>query len=524
MRHGARLALVVAVVAIMVAVLAIPLGTRGGGHASAAVPDVYQVVAGSSVVDTDFFQTGSPVDPSPIGNTAFPLTSVTADNQPTAEAHAAFLEPPASVQAGANLNHIQVPYPTQAEALCANCSAPVTQSADGNMDQHINGTRITLGAGHAHAHASKVGATGDASNGVQTVGALDQLNSLYTGALTALYSDVINKPGQSPPPAPLNSPPACQQAPQSVLTPEKQLCPAAPTPVSLVAETGGSSSHSSVLTDDGGTVVDTLSSLTATRLLNGLISIAAINTEVKATGDGTAAGTRVDAGNSVQGVCVNGDCQYSITASGICKAGASVCSNDPVNQALRMQGFNLCRLNNSTARNGTRAVGDAQGILLEWHVLTTKDGKNTPDPEYYKAYGDSPCETGLSNPHAGFTGTSFYVKLGRSEAQLFTNSFPAPALGGDGTLLAPVTGTTGSAPAGGGASVSGAGGLTGFGASAGTGAGGGGTRQVAPLGTAGVSASLQGVKDRRPLLLSVFGLLEIILLCNLTAMALSRRT
>ena len=166
MRHGARLALVVAAVAIMVAVLAIPFGTSGGGHARAAVPDVYQVVAGSSVVDTDFFQTGAPTDPAPLGNTAFPITSVTADNQPTAEAHAAFLEPPASLQAGANLNHVQVPYPTQAEALCANCSAPISQSADGNMDQHINGTRITLGAGHAQAHANKVGATGDASNAV----------------------------------------------------------------------------------------------------------------------------------------------------------------------------------------------------------------------------------------------------------------------------------------------------------------------------------------------------------------------
>ncbi len=520
MRRGARWALITAAVAMMVLVLAIPFGGNGGGRASAAAPDVYQVVAGSSVVDTDLFQTGAPTDPAPLGNTAFPLTSVTADNQPQAEAHAAFVEPPASLQAAANLNHVQVPYPTQAEALCANCSNPVAQSADGNLDQHINGTRITLGAGHAQATATKLGATGDASNGVQTVGALDQLAGLYSGAITALYSDVINKPGQTPPPAPLNSPPACQRAPKSVLSPDQQVCPAAPPPVSLVAETGGSSSHSSVLTDGGGTVVDTLSNLTATRLLNGLISIATIGTEVRASGDGTPAGTRVDATNNIQGVCVNGDCQYSITASGICKAGATVCANDPLNQALRTQGFNVCRLSSSTARVGTRVVGDAQGILVEWHVLTTRDGRNVPDPDYYRSFGDSACEPGLSNPHAGFTGTSLYVKLGRSEAQLFSDSFPAFS-GGVTAPQSPVTGVGVSAPVGGGGSVSGGGGSTGFGGSSSPGTGGG--RQLRPLGTAEVGASLDGVKDRRPLLLSVFGLLEVILLCNLTAMALSRR-
>lgn len=518
MRHSARWALIAVAVVMMVLVLAVPLGARGGGRASAAAPDVYQVVAGSSVVDTDLFQTGSPPDPSPLGNTAFPLTSVTADNQPQAEAHAAFLEPPASAQAVANLNHVQLPYPTQAEALCANCSAPVTQSADGNLDQHVNGARITLGAGHAHATASKLGATGDASNGVQTVGALDQLAGLYSGAITALYSDVINHPGQTPPPAPLNSPPACQRAPRTVLSPDSQVCPAAPPPVMLVAETGGSSSHSSVLTDDAGTVVDTLSSLSATRLLNGLISIASIGTEVRASGDGTPAGSRVDATNTVQGVCVNGDCQYSITATGICKAGTTLCANDPVNQALRSQGFNICRLSSSTARAGTRVVGDAQGILLEWHVLTTRDGRNVPDPDYYRSFGDSACEPGLSTPHTGFTGNSLYVKLGRSEAQLFSNTFPAFG-GGLAGLPAPLSGGGVTVPASGGTSVS-SGGLTGFGGSAG---GGSGTRRLRPLGTAEVGASLDGVKDRRPLLLSVFGLLEVILLCNLTAMALSRR-
>jgi hypothetical protein len=45
-----------------------------------------------------------------------------------------------------------------------------------------------------------------------------------------------------------------------------------------------------------------------------------------------------------------------------------------------------------------------------------------------------------------------------------------------------------------------------------------------PLGTPTDVARISAVGDRRPLMLSVFGLLEVILLCNLTAMALSRRT
>src|SRR5207302_1329593 len=162
------------------------------------------------------------------------------------------LEPPTSVQAVSNVNGVAFPSLTQAEALCANCSTPVVQDADGNMDQHINGTRITLAGGRAHAAATKLTATGDASNGVQSVGALDPL-----------------------------------------------------------------------------------SSISATRLLNGLISIATISTEVKAVGDGTPQGTRVTATNDLQGVCVNLDCGYSITTAGICKSGSSLCGSDPVNQALR---------------------------------------------------------------------------------------------------------------------------------------------------------------------------------------------
>jgi len=525
MRRSARWALVVVATAVMLLVLAFPFGVRGSQHAAAVEPDVYQVTAGSSVIDTDSFQTGV-ISPSPFFNTAFPLTSVTSNNQPLAEAHAAFLEPPQSAQAASNLNNVAIPYPTQAEALCANCSSPLSQDADGNVDQHINGTRITLGAGHAHAQSNKLTAFGDASNGVQTVGSLDQLTNLYTQAVASFYYNVVNHPGSTPPPKPLNAPPDCQQAPQSVLTPDKKVCPAAPPAVSLIAQTGGSSSHSQVITDDSGTAVDTLSSITATKLLNGLIYIASIATEVKAAGDGTAAGTNVAATNAIQGVCVDNDCHYSITTDGICKQGSSSCGNDPVNQALRMQGFNLCKLNAQTAKAGTEVTGDASGLLLEWHVKNDGQGHNAPDPDYYKAFGNSACENGISFPHDNFAGTSFYLKIGRSEAQLSAKTFPAFSGGfsSDNTnITSPVAG--GAPATGGGAALTGTGGAYSLGGGTPVnipGTGSGGTRPV-PLSSTTV-ANLEGVKDRRPLLLSVFGLLEVILLCNLTAMAMARRT
>ncbi|HEX3604770.1 MAG TPA: hypothetical protein VH134_02520 [Candidatus Dormibacteraeota bacterium] len=507
---------------IMIVVLSMPFGVHGTQQASAVAPDVYQVTAGSSVVDTDAFQTGV-ISPSPFFKTAFPLTSVTSNNEPLSEAHAAFLEPPTVAQAASNLNNIAIPYPTQAEALCANCSTPLSQDADGNVDQHINGTRITLGAGHAHAESTKLTALGEASNGVQTVGALDQLTGLYTQAVSSFYANVVNHPGSTPPPKPISEKPGCQQAPQSALTPDKQVCPAAPPAVSVVAQTGGSSSHSQVITDDNGTIVDTLSNLTATRLFNGLIYISSIATEVRAAGDGTAKGSTVSATNAIQGVCVNNDCNFSITAAGICKTGAVDCGNDPVNMGLRQQGFNLCKLSAQTARAGNSVVGDASGLLLEWHVKNDGKGNQAPDPEYYKSFGNSACENGIATPHEEFAGTSFYLKLGRSEAQLTTRSFPTfggsfpsndNSTAGAGTT-ATGTGTTGSTGTGGSSTLGG--GTPVLGPTT------GGAHPPVPLGSVSAVASLDGVKDRRPLLLSVFGLLEVILLCNLTAMALARR-
>ena len=526
MRQGARLALVAVVAVIMVFALALPTGLRGTEHAGAAVPDVYQVTAGSSVIDTDSFQTGV-ISPSPFFNTAFPLTSVTSNNQPLAEAHAAFLEPPQSAQAASNLNNVAIPYPTQAEALCANCDTPLNQDADGNVDQYINGSRITLGAGHAHAQSNKLTAFGDASNGVQTIGSLDQLTTLYTEAVASFYANVVNHPGSTPPPKPLSAPPGCQSAPQSALTPTKQVCPAAPPVVNVVAQTGGSSSHSQVITDDNGTAVDTLANVTGTKLFNGLVYIASIATEVKAFGDGTAAGTKVNATNAIQGVCVNNDCHYSITTEGICKSGSSSCGNDGVNKALRQQGFNLCKLNAQTAKAGNSAVGDASGLLLEWHVKNDGKGNQAPDPDYYKSFGDSACENGIATPHDTFAGTSFYLKIGRSEGQLTTKSFPGFSGGlsgggsgsGTGSSGLPGTASSGSGLTGTNGSYALGGGTPSFGGLPSTGQ----TRPQVPLGTEAVGASLEGVKDRRPLLLSVFGLLEVVLLCNLTAMTLARR-
>src|SRR5437016_13158121 len=104
MRRSARWALVVVATAVMLLVLAFPFGVRGSQHAAAVEPDVYQVTAGSSVIDTDSFPTGV-ISPSPIFHTAFPLTRVTSTNQPLPEPHAAFLEPPPSPHAASNLNN-----------------------------------------------------------------------------------------------------------------------------------------------------------------------------------------------------------------------------------------------------------------------------------------------------------------------------------------------------------------------------------------------------------------------------------
>jgi hypothetical protein len=282
-----------------------------------------------------------------------------------------------------------------------------------------------------------------------------------------------------------------------------------------------------VITDDNGTIVDTLSNLSATRLFNGLVYISSIATEVRAAGDGTAKGTTVSASNAIQGVCVNNDCHYSITADGICKQGSSSCGNDPVNQALRMQGFNLCKLNAQTAKAGTEVTGDASGLLLEWHVKNDGQGHNAPDPDYYKAFGNSACENGVAFPHDTFAGTSFYLKIGRSEGQLSAKTFPAFSGGfssdnNNNSITSPVTG--GASASGGGAALTGTGGAYSLGGGTPVNIPGtpGSTNRPVPLSSTTV-ANLEGVRDRRPLLLSVFGLLEVILLCNLTAMAMARR-
>ncbi len=525
MRQGARLALVAVVTVIMVFALALPTGLRGTERAGAVAPDVYQVTAGSSVIDTDSFQTGV-ISPSPFFNTAFPLTSVTSNNQPLAEAHAAFLEPPQSAQAASNLNNVAIPYPTQAEALCANCDTPLSEDADGNIDQHINGTRITLGAGHAHAQSNKLTAFGDASNGVQTIGSLDQLTTLYTEAVASFYANVVNHPGSTPPPKPLNAPPGCADAPQSALTPNKQVCPAAPPTVSVVAQTGGSSSHSQVVTDDNGTAVDTLSNVSATKLFNGLIYIASIATEVKALGDGTSAGTRVDATNAIQGVCVNNDCHYSITTQGICKSGSSACENDGVQPGAAHAGLQPLQAQRPDREGGQlgrrRLLGAAPRVARQ----ERRPGQQGPRPRLLQElrqqrlrerhrHSARQLRRHLLLPEdRAQRGPAHHQEVPGLRRRLQPNGGSPPSSTGSGTAA-----TGGSALTGTGGAYTLGGGTPNFGGLPST----GGARPQVPLGTERGGASLEGVKDRRPLLLSVFGLLEVVLLCNLTAMTLARR-
>jgi len=512
MRSLARWSMVALAVVAMIATIG--TGPKNALPAHATQPDVYQVTAGSAAIDVDGYQTGCPVDPAPCLNTAAPLTSVGANNQPQTVAHAAYVEPPTLAQSATNLNNIPVPYVTQSDALCANCGSPVVRDADGNFSQDLNGRRLSAGAGRAHAEADKLAAMADASNGRQTIGSPDQLTNLYNALISDVYSQVVNHPGNTPPPKPFNAPPPCQTVGPAP-APYNSVCVSQLPLVSVMAQTGASESHSSVTTDTNGTAVDTTSDAHATQLLDGLISIALIRTEVKAVGDGTDAGTKVVSTNAVNGVCVAGNCGFTITSDGICKTGAVLCSNDPLNQGLRNAGFNVCRLSTATGQSHTTATGDAQGIVLEWHLRSTPSGGSAPDPDYYRTFG-SDCEPAPSVPHATFSGVSFYVKIGRSEAQVFTNSFPA--VQAVVPLVAPLTGELGVAEQPGYSS-------TVINNASGGGGGGGGGRVVVRVPVVPeVSASVSGLHDRRPLLLAVFGLLELVLLSNLTAMALARRS
>lgn len=484
-------------------------GPRSEIPSAAAAPDVYNVSAMSSVVDTRSYQTGSPVDPAPAVNTAIPLASISADNGPKAEAHAAFVEPPATAQAATGLQNIPVPYPTQVEALCAACSAPVVRDAEGQVDQSIDGARVRTGGGHAHAEADTTSSLADGSNGFTSVGPLDQVSDLYNALVYDLYSQVIDKPGSTPPPAPLNSPPPCQPGP----APVGPVCPSTLPLVNTLVQTGVTEAHTTMSTTSAGTVVDTVATARDLQLVDGLITVASVVTEVRTTGDGTDKGTTISARNDISGVCVGGDCSYSITADGICKQVGGLCANDPVNQGLRSQGINVCRLGTSTSHSGTNAVGTAAGIIVEFHARTV-NGSSSPDPTYYANYGGA-CEPLPPTPHADFDGISSYAVVGESSAQATTASFPAcDVCGGSGLVPLPASGNGGSGATLGGTTT------TSFG-SGGTAQGGALPRTRVAATTAGVG--IAGLRERRGLLLAVFGLLELVMLTNLTATALARR-
>jgi hypothetical protein len=493
--------------AIVAMILVIGAGPKNTIRAAATPPDVYSVTAGSSAADTRAYQTGSPVDPAPAVNTAIPLTSVIADNQPQTSAHAAYLEPPTTAQAATNLNNVPVPYPTQVDALCANCSSPLNKNADGNVDQPIDGSRVALSGGHAHAEAAPTQALAQATVAQQTLGPLDQLTNFYNAIVSDLYAKLSGPPpvplpvGGTPPPAPCPSPPL--------------LCTSALPAVSVLAQTGPAQAQTKIDAGGSSVVVDTSSSISGTRLLDGLITIATIHTDVATKGDGTAAGTSIKASNDVSGVKFMGQ-DFTLTADGLCHIGEQpqLCKSDPVNTALHNAGFNVCRLSTLTSPAGsTMVTGNAEGVLVEWHARTV-NGQSAPDPKYYDTFGDRGCEYAPPAPHADFSGMSAYVVLGESSAQSSTQSFP-----GCTTCLATLTGPIGGGDQGGGQ------GSIGFSAvPPSNGAGGGGQSKPATTNSQlAVSSGLFGIRDRRPLLLTVFGLLELILLSNLTAMALSRR-
>jgi hypothetical protein len=513
MRTTARLMLVA--ITVVGLLLVLNTGPRKTIQAQATQPDLYSVTASSAAIDTRSIQSGSPVDPAPVANTAMPLASVSADNSPTTNVHAAYVEPPGSAEAATGLDNVPVPYVTKVDALCVACAKPVVHDADGQLSQDIDGGRVSLSDGRAHAAADQYDGIAQASNGRQSVGPLDQVTQLYDALVYDAYKQ-LNSPPPSPIPQGPPPPPApCVAAPAIGPAMGGTVCTSTLPEVGVLAEAGASYARTEVSTSAQGTITDTTANLQDVQLLDGLISIGTLATTVHAAGDGTAARTTIAADTDIEKVCVAGDCSYSITAQGICKQGAAVCSEDPVNDMLRTEGFNLCRLGTGSSQSGTAVTGSAAGVLLEWHAMAVK-GSYAVDPDYYKTYS-GPCDTAAASPHQGFYGISSYVILGESAAQEQTNLFPVCLTC---STLIPTTGLTIPGqpevpPVPGSSSTT----ITNTVAVPGASTPGG-------LRTVGVAepGGVAGLKDRRGLLLAVFGLLELIMLCNLTAMALSRRS
>ena len=489
-------------------------------------PDVYLATASSAATDTRTYETGSPVDPAPLVNTATPLASITADNSPRTEAHAAYSEPPGAAQAATNLENVPIPYATAAESLCVACARPVVHDAEGSATQTLDGSRIDVQGGNAHTEAGLAAATAIATNAEQRVGPLDQLAQLYDSAVADIYG-ALDKPAApglpppvppvtvpSPPPA-LTSPPPCVSPPTGGIP---SLCPGSAPASGSVVDTAANDARTTITVDSTGTVVDTTSAINGSRLLGGLISIASIRTEVVARGDGKPGDSKVDASNDVEGVCVLGDCSYTITANGVCKraeaAVSEACANDPINQALRGDGLNVCRLNTATSGGRTEVVtGNAAGVLVEFHAYIVS-GTRHPDSHYYDGYAGD-CSSGAPVPRAHYNGDSSFTILGESSAQLFTRLLPACTICGQQAIVAP--GQTSSEPNGGTTTSS-----ISVGGGDAVQSGGHGTPGVA-LGTPTLTSSGGRSGDDRPLELAALAMLEIVLLGNISTIARLRR-
>lgn len=539
-RSSARWVLVaIAVAALLVAV---QRGPRNPVTAHAAAPDVYQASAASAAQDTRNYQTGSAVDPAPAANTAQPLTSLTANNSPSTGAHAAYAEPPQTAQAASGLQNVPVPYTTQADALCVACTSPVTKDADGNTDQNLNGSRLQTGSGHAHVSAAAQQATAEASNGKQTAGADDQITNLYNAAVFDVYGQ-INKPAPSaspgqptvpPPPSALASPPACQSVPQPAPSSAPSVCPGVLPETGVLAQSGSSTSRATIAPDPvtGAMVLDSVATSNDNQIADGLITIGSVRVEVRGTGDGTAGNSRITATNDIQHVCVGGDCHYSITPEGICTNPGNVqaCENDPVNQSLRKNGINVCRLGTATSGDRSSTVtGSALGVLVEFHAVGTANNGYNPDPSYYDNQ-QGLCSPSPPTPRPGYAGLSSYTIIGEASAQLFTRSFPTcTACSAQESVPQPVSLDTGGT-----STVTTLPGAAGSTQTITTTLGGGTGAPLtgtSPANRSSAPGTLQPEiatsaplgPDHRPLELAAFAMLEVVLLGNLTAISRLRR-
>src|SRR5581483_8056507 len=157
--------------------------------------------------------------------------------------------------------------------------------ADGNIDQPINGARIEVSGGKAHAQANLYNALAVGSDAAQTVAPFDQVKQLFDAAIGDAWANAVSK---FPPPAP--AAPPCQSglpAPSNLST-FSAVCSSDLPLHSVFVSAAGAEASTHVATDTTGTLIESTSQVNGVRILDGIIDIGSIRTTATAQGDGSA--------------------------------------------------------------------------------------------------------------------------------------------------------------------------------------------------------------------------------------------